>query len=207
MNRGTEIALALLMAVVLVPVMIVVFFLVWLADGRPVFFVQERMKSPTESFRLIKFRTLTVVEHEAGVLGGAKLSRITRLGRILRRSRIDELPQLWNILKGDIGFVGPRPPLRRYVERFPKIYGEVLKDRPGVTGLATLLYHHKEEALMSRCQTDAEAEAVYERRCVPAKARLDILYAKHRNTCLDLRVMAATVWRRLSPVPRPERKL
>jgi lipopolysaccharide/colanic/teichoic acid biosynthesis glycosyltransferase len=207
MNRFVEIVLASLMAIVLVPVMIVLAIVVLLIDGRPVFFVQERMKSPTEPFKLVKFRTLTVAEDEAGVLGGDKLTRITPMGRILRRTRMDELPQLWNILRGDIGFVGPRPPLRRYVERFPEIYGEVLQSRPGVTGLATLVYHKTEERLMAVCQTGEEAENVYERRCIPKKARLDLIYARHKNTCLDIRMMAATIWRRLPPVPRPRRRM
>lgn len=197
-----EVALALLMAVVLVPVMVIVALVVWALDGRPVFFVQERMKSPTEAFRLIKFRTLTVSEDSDGVLGGDKLARVTRLGGFLRRSRLDEMPQILNVLRGDIGFVGPRPPLRRYVDRFPEIYGKVLAHRPGITGLATLMYHRREEALMRACTTTEEAEAVYERLCVPAKARLDLFYARHRNTCLDLRMMAATAWRRLPPLLR-----
>ena len=206
MSRGLEFALALVMTVVLVPVIAVVAIAVLIADGRPVFFVQERMKTPMKAFHLVKFRTLSVTEDDAGVLGGDKLSRVTRLGGFLRRTRIDELPQLWNILRGDIGFVGPRPPLRRYVERFPEVYGEVLRERPGVTGLATLVYHRREEALMRACASTEDAEAVYERRCVPAKARLDLIYARNRNACLDLWMMVATVWRRLPPVPRPRRK-
>ncbi len=206
MNRGTEFILASLMAVVLVPVIALLSVVVLLFDGRPVFFVQSRMKSPDETFKLVKFRTLTVAEGEETVLGGDKLSRITPLGRILRKSRMDELPQLWNILRGDIGFVGPRPPLRRYMERFPEVYNEVLKTRPGVTGLATLRYHAKEERLMAQSRSAEEAEALYERLCIPAKARLDLLYAKHKSPCLDLRMMLATIWRRLSPVPRPRRR-
>lgn len=205
MSRGLEFALTLAMTVVLVPVIVVVAIAVLIADGRPVFFVQERMKAPTKAFQLVKFRTLSVSEDDAGVLGGDKLSRVTRLGGFLRRTRIDELPQLWNILRGDIGFVGPRPPLRRYVERFPEVYAAVLQERPGVTGLATLVFHRREEALMRACASTEDAEAVYERRCVPAKARLDLIYARNRNTCLDLWMMVATVWRRLPPVPRSRR--
>ncbi|MBR9843615.1 MAG: sugar transferase [Rhodobacteraceae bacterium] len=207
MSRVMDIVLVILMGVVLVPVMIGVALAILILDGRPVFFRQERMKSPSEAFTLVKFRTMTVDRQDAGVAGGDKVARITPLGRFLRRTRMDELPQLWNILRGDIGFVGPRPPLRRYVERFPEVYGEVLRDRPGVTGLATLVFHRREEALLARCKTAEETEAVYERRCIPTKARLDLIYAKHRNPCLDLRMMAATVWRNLSPVRRSRREM
>ena len=144
---------------------------------------------------------MTNVATDGGVSGGDKAHRITRTGTVMRRYRLDEIPQLWNILKGDIGFVGPRPPLRRYVERFPELYDEVLKDRPGVTGLATLIFHRTEERLLADCSTPEETEAVYERRCIPVKARLDLIYAKNRNLCLDLRMMVATVFRRIPPVP------
>ena len=145
---------------------------------------------------------MTMVAKDSGVSGGDKEHRITRTGAVMRRYRLDELPQLVNILRGDIGFVGPRPPLRRYVERFPDLYAEVLKDRPGVTGLATLVFHRTEERLLECCKSPEETEAVYERRCVPTKARLDLIYARRRNLCLDLRMMAATVIRHIPPVPR-----
>jgi len=74
---------------------------------------------------------------DSGASGGYKANRITRTGRFLRRTRLDETPQLWNVLKGDISFVGPRPPLRQYVEAYPEIYTQVLKTRPGITGLGS----------------------------------------------------------------------
>ena len=102
---------------------------------------------------------------------------------------------MFNILKGDISFVGPRPPLRMYVERFPGLYSEVLKSRPGVTGLATLVYHGYEERMLARCRSAEETDRVYSRRCVPAKGRLDIIYRRNQSLCYDLRLMFATVIR------------
>lgn len=185
-KRLMDILLALFCIVPLLPLLIFVAICVLLADGRPVLYRSERMKTPSEGFLLWKFRTMTVAKDDSGVSGGDKAARITPLGARLRRWRVDEMPQLWNILRGDISFVGPRPPLRRYVELRPDLYREVLKSRPGVTGLATLVLHAMEERLLARCKTARETEEVYLRRCVPVKARLDLIYQRNRSLCYDL---------------------
>ncbi|MBO9407358.1 sugar transferase [Shimia sp. R9_1] len=205
-RRLMDLAWVLFLLALLWPVMLVLSVLILIQDGRPVFYISERMKTTTQGFQLLKFRTMTNVSRDSGVSGGDKAHRITKIGRFLRKYRLDELPQLINILRGDISFVGPRPPLRRYVERFPDLYAEVLKDRPGVTGLATLIYHQTEERLLANCQTAEETEAVYERRCVPTKAKLDVLYAKKRTLCSDQRLTVATVFRRVSPVYRSRKR-
>src|SRR5690606_28666329 len=109
--------------------------------------------------------------------------------------RLDEVPQLWNVLKGDMSFVGPRPPLRVYVERFPDLYAQVLRSRPGVTGLASLHFHRHEEWILARCATPEDTDAAYARRCVPRKARLDLIYQRRRNLCLDMALMWRTAAR------------
>lgn len=205
-RRIMDLGWALFLLLLLWPLMAVLAALILIRDGRPVLYLSERMRSPTEGFQLWKFRTMTNVAADSGVSGGDKAHRITKTGAFMRRYRLDELPQLFNILRGDIGFVGPRPPLRRYVERFPKIYGEVLKDRPGVTGLATLVYHRTEERLLAACATPEETEAVYEQRCIPKKAQLDLIYARNRTLCSDQWITIATVFRRLPPVKRPKNR-
>ncbi len=196
-KRLMDIVLALLMAVILSPLIVIIAATVLIRDGRPVLYRAERMRAPGRAFRLWKFRTMTVDKADAGVTGGDKAARITPTGRFLRRTRLDELPQLWNILRGDISFVGPRPPLRRYVEAFPETYARVLTSRPGVTGLATLAYHRHEEALLAACDSAEETEATYFRRCVPAKARLDLIYQRRQSLCLDALLMVKTVFRRV----------
>lgn len=182
-----------LLLVILAPVL--AGLLIWLLcrEGRPLFYVAERMKGVDQPFMLWKLRTMTVVERDTGVSGGDKAARITPTGAWLRRRRLDEFPQLWNILKGDLSFVGPRPPLRQYVEAYPEIYAEVLKSRPGVTGLATIVYHKHEDALLSRCATPEDTDAVYGRTCVPAKARLDLIYQRHQNMCYDFDLVFQTI--------------
>ena len=182
-----------LLIVILGPILLVI--LIWLLwkEGRPVFYLAERMTTPSRSFRLWKLRTMTVVAEDTGVSGGDKAARITKTGAWLRSKRLDEFPQLWNILKGDLSFVGPRPPLRQYVEANPEIYAEVLKSRPGVTGLASIAYHKHEAALLARCTSAAETDAVYSRICIPAKARLDLIYQRHQNMCFDFDLVFQTI--------------
>ncbi len=196
-KRLLDLVLATLLTVVLAPVICTVALGILILDGRPVLFISERMRSPTRGFALWKFRTMRVAATDSGVSGGDKVARITRLGRLLRRTRLDELPQLWNILKGDMSFVGPRPPLRQYVERFPDLYARVLQSRPGVTGLATIVYHGHEERLLARCATAEETDALYARACVPRKARLDLIYHHKRNLCMDLWLIGRTAARLL----------
>lgn len=202
-KRLFDILLALLLAGLLALPFGLLLLLQLLVEGRPLFYVSERMKSPTEPFHLWKLRTMAPAgPGERGVSGGDKAARITRFGRFLRRTRLDEIPQLWNILRGDMSFVGPRPPLREYVERFPELYARVLQSRPGVTGLATLVFHRAEERLLAACRTPEETDAVYCRRCIPRKARLDLIYQRRRaerfGLCLDLSLILRTAGRLLT---------
>lgn len=191
-KRLFDIALALLLAGVLaLPFALLLLWLLW-KQGLPLFYVSERMRSPSQGFALWKLRTMTVAAADTGVSGGDKAARITSAGRFLRRTRLDELPQLWNILRGDISFVGPRPPLRRYVEMFPVLYRQILQSRPGVTGLATLHIHGFEERVLASCTTAAETEAAYIRRCIPRKARMDLIYQNRRSLCIDLGLILQT---------------
>ncbi|MGC9369396.1 MAG: sugar transferase [Paracoccaceae bacterium] len=191
-KRVFDIVLALALSVLLLPVLLVVLAVMWLRDGRPLFYVSERMKTADEPFRLWKLRTMRPDSGDRGVSGGDKAHRVTRTGRMLRRYRLDEIPQLWNVLRGDMSFVGPRPPLREYVERFPETYREVLRSRPGITGLATEVFHAHEEWLLAKCETPEETDAVYARACVPRKARLDLIYQRHQSLCFDLVLLSRT---------------
>ncbi len=192
-KRLLDLGLVLILGAILVLPTVLIALWLLLADGRPVFYVSERMRGPNRPFRLWKFRTMAVSTADSGVSGGDKSDRVTRTGRILRKLRLDEAPQLWNILRGDMSFVGPRPPLRSYVERFPDLYARVLRSRPGLTGLATLRFRRHEERLLARCTTAAETDAVYARRCVPRKARLDLIYQRHRTLCMDLAILRETI--------------
>jgi lipopolysaccharide/colanic/teichoic acid biosynthesis glycosyltransferase len=196
LKRIFDVLAAIGLGLVLLPVIIVISAVIAVRDGRPIFYLSERMRGIDDGFQLVKFRTMRHSDVNTGVSGGDKASRITATGQFLRRTRLDEIPQLWNVLRGDISFVGPRPPLRQYVEQCPEIYAEVLKSRPGITGLASVHYHRHEERLLSRTQTVEETDATYRGICVPRKAKIDLIYQRHRNICFDIAIMWRTVFKR-----------
>lgn len=182
------------MVVLALPFAVLVLVLL-LVQGRPLFYLSERMLMPHRGFRLWKLRSMSVVACGDAICGGDMAGRVTPMGRWLRRYRLDELPQLWNVLRGDMTMVGPRPPLRRYVDAYPALYAQVLAARPGLTGLASLMFHRREEALLRVCRTPEETHDVYMRRCIPVKARLDILYHRSRSMGGDVMLIWQTLWR------------
>ena len=192
-KRIFDLFFASLLVIILGPFLIAFLIVLFVKEGRPLFYVAERMKTPDQAFNLWKLRTMTVAQTDQGVSGGNKEARITPTGRWLRAKRLDEFPQLWNILKGDLSFVGPRPPLREYVERFPEIYREVLRSRPGVTGLATIRFHKHEDRLLERCTSADETDSIYCRICIPRKARLDLIYQRNQSTCYDFDLVFQTI--------------
>lgn len=194
-KRVFDIALALLLTALLALPFALLCVVLLTVQGRPLFYVAERMKAPGHPFALWKLRTMRPAPADAGVSGGDKADRISPLGRLLRKTRLDEVPQLWNVLCGDMSFVGPRPPLRCYVERFPDLYAEVLRSRPGITGLASLHIHRFEERILAPCRTAEETDAVYVRRAIPRKARLDLIYQRRQTLGLDLRLIGRTASR------------
>lgn len=191
-KRLFDLAACLVLALLLAPLMLGIAVMILLLDGRPVFFVSERMRTPARGFSLLKFRTMRPVAQDGGVSGGEKAHRITRMGHVLRRLRLDELPQLWNVLRGDMSLVGPRPPMRQYVARYPVLYAQVLRSRPGVTGLGTLLTFRLEARLLARSRSAAETDRIYCRACLPRKARLDLIYQARRSLWLDLVILVKT---------------
>lgn len=193
---------ALLLLPVVLAVLGVLFLVVVPLQGRPFIFASKRMRGMDETFLLLKIRTMHPMD--AGVdqsaLGGDQKWRVTRIGAILRRTRLDELPQILNVLRGDIRFIGPRPPLAKYVALYPELYSRVLADTPpGITGLATVILHAREERLLSACRSPEETDRVYRARCIPIKARLDLIYQRRRGWALNAMILWLTL-ARLVPV-------
>ncbi|MFV0292210.1 MAG: sugar transferase [Paracoccus sp. (in: a-proteobacteria)] len=206
MKRIIDLVLSVTLLTILIMPMVVVALMLLITQGRPLIYSGNRMRAPGRPFRQYKFRTMVRVDNDGGATGAHKDWRITPLGRFLRRTRLDELPQLFNIVMGDMSFVGPRPPLPEYVERFPSLYGTVLQARPGVTGLATLIYHRHEDRIMAGCWTAEETEYAYYARCLPTKLRIEMVYRRAASPWLDTWIMWKTLLAVIPGLDRPRKK-
>jgi lipopolysaccharide/colanic/teichoic acid biosynthesis glycosyltransferase len=164
----------------------IVAILIRLEDGGPVFFRQRRVGQYGRPFRILKFRTMIVdADRQGPSLTRHKDDRITRVGAWLRRTKLDELPQLWNVLRGEMSLVGPRPELPRYVERYTPAQREVLAFKPGLTDLASLAFRNEAELFPS----DQDPENFYLSHCVPQKIALSLEHARRSNLWFDTSVI------------------
>lgn len=165
--------------------------LVWITGNGPVFFLQTRIGRNAVPFRIIKFRSMKPAE------GGSMVSvrgdaRVTRLGRFLRKTKIDELPELINVLKGEMSLVGPRPDVPGFADKLTGESREILNLRPGITGAASLKYINEELLLTS--VSDPEE---YNRTMVyPDKVRIELGYLRNLNFRLDLKILVYTFLRK-----------
>jgi lipopolysaccharide/colanic/teichoic acid biosynthesis glycosyltransferase len=157
-------------------------------DGRPVFFSQERVGRGFRRFRIVKFRTMRAGSNGPPITASGD-HRVTRVGRVLRTTKLDELPQLWNVLRGDMALVGPRPEVPAYVEMYRGRFKNILSVRPGLTDAASICFRN-EEALLARA---ADAQREYRERILPAKLELAEDYLRRRSLWLDLRILFQTV--------------
>jgi lipopolysaccharide/colanic/teichoic acid biosynthesis glycosyltransferase len=191
-KRTFDIVVAAAGLIVLSPLLLLIAVLIKLDSRGPIFFRQERIGKGFRPFLIYKFRTMI---ENASKTGGAITygndSRITRAGRLLRKIKLDELPQLITVLKGDMSFVGPRPEVRQYVELFRGEYMEILTIRPGITDLASLKYRD-EASLLGKA---ANPEEEYVSHVLPDKIRLAKDYLQHSSFLFDLGVIGKTLLR------------
>jgi lipopolysaccharide/colanic/teichoic acid biosynthesis glycosyltransferase len=175
---------------VLWPVLLIVALLIKLDDGGSVFFRQERVGRAGRAFRVWKFRTMVPdAERRGGALTVGDDPRTTRVGRWLRDSKVDELPQLFNVLAGEMSLVGPRPEVPRYVARYSADQRRVLDLVPGITDPASIAYSRESE-LLARA---ADPERYYVTAVMPDKIRINLTYAAHANRWTDLKVVLETL--------------
>ena len=176
----------------LLPVLGAIAALIKLDSRGPVFFRQERIGQGLRPFTIYKFRTMSAdAPLKGGLLTVPEDLRVTRLGRILRKFKLDELPQLFNVLRGDMSLVGPRPEVSRYVELFRHEYQEILRVRPGMTDLASLKY--REESDFLRLAIDPEHE--YVTRILPDKIALAREYVRRSSLSFDTSLIFKTLLR------------
>jgi lipopolysaccharide/colanic/teichoic acid biosynthesis glycosyltransferase len=190
-KRVFDVMLSALGLLLLAPLLVVIALWIKLDSPGPVFFRQERVGRFGVPFRIHKFRTMAHEAHAAGpLITVGDDERITRAGAALRRAKLDELPQLIDVMRGAMSFVGPRPEVARYVAVYPaELRDKVLSVRPGITDLASIQYRD-EGALLARA---ADPEREYREVVLPAKLRLAAEYVDHATLATDLRLIGLTL--------------
>ena len=191
MKRLFDIFWSLVGLIIFFPFFIVTAALIKLDSKGPVFFRQVRVGKRNKDFKIFKFRTMYVDSDKKGLLTvGDKDSRVTKIGSKLRKYKIDELPQLINVLVGQMSFVGPRPEVRKYVDLYSKEQNEVFKFRPGITDIASIKYRDENEILANK----DNPEHYYVSTIMQDKLKMNLEYLQNRNLISDIGVIIRTFY-------------
>lgn len=189
LRRAVDVACALVGLVMLSPLLVLIAAAVKLGDGGPVFYLHPRVGRNFRRFSLLKFRSMVAdADLRGGPLTGADDPRVTRVGRLLRRTKLDELPQLINVVKGEMQLVGARPESECYVRQFATEFAELLQERPGITDPASLAYRNEEAILAT-----GDMEARYLSEILPHKLAISLEHIRNRTLRRDLAVLVHTV--------------
>ncbi|WP_396601111.1 sugar transferase [Algibacter sp. R77976] len=190
LKRLFDVVLSLIGLIAISPSLLLISILIKLDSKGPVLFIQGRVGKNNKDFNIYKFRTMRMESNKKGLLTlGNNDSRVTKIGYFLRRYKIDELPQLINIIKGDMSFVGPRPELRYYVNFYNEDDMTIFKVRPGITGLASLKYRNEVELLKAA----KDPETYFIKTIIPDKLKYNKEYIKRRNFFFDLKLIGLTI--------------
>ncbi|MBX0313159.1 MAG: sugar transferase [Sulfurihydrogenibium sp.] len=194
-KRIFDVTASIIGLIVLLPLFIIIAILIKLNDKGPIFYKQKRIGQNFKPFELLKFRTMVV---NADKIGPAVTKdgdpRITKIGKFLRKTKLDELPQLWNVIRGDMSIVGPRPEVEKYIQYYKDDYKEILKVKPGITDYATIKFRNEEEILSKYDDT----ESAYIKYVLPEKIKLYKTYIKEISFFTDLKIIFWTLWRIVS---------
>ncbi|PST83257.1 glycosyl transferase [Pedobacter yulinensis] len=202
-KRIFDIALSLIALLLLLPVLLLLAVLVQLNSPGPSFYAQERVGRLGRCFRLLKFRTMHCRNAGGSLLTiGMRDSRITSLGYYLRKYKIDEFPQLLNVLKGDMSIVGPRPEVSKYVALYNTEQLNVLTVRPGMTDWASICFFDENRLL----EEAADPEEYYVQQILPVKLSFNLQYIRRHNLTTDLRIIFLT-GKRMLAIPRQQHPL
>jgi lipopolysaccharide/colanic/teichoic acid biosynthesis glycosyltransferase len=204
-KRGLDLAVASTLLLVLSPVIVVIAAAIRLDSRGPAFFRCRRVGYRGREFGMLKFRKM-VDDAAGGALTAPEDDRFTRLGRVLAKTKLDEIPQLWNVLRGHMSLVGPRPEDAGFVALCADEYRHILRVRPGITGLSQLAFARESEIL-----DPEDRHGHYVSKLLPAKAQMDCLYVSRRSLAMDLRILywtaAAVLLRREVAVHRQSGRL
>lgn len=188
LKRIFDLIASLLGLIVILPIFIVIILIMKILMPGPVFFTQKRVGQHGILFTMVKLRTMTV-NHGGSSISVKGESRITPLGAVMRKYKLDELPGLWNVLRGDMSFVGPRPDVPGYADKLEGDDRKILLLKPGITGPASMRYSNEEEILAEQDDPiQYNNEFIY-----PDKVRINLEYLKHQSFLLDLKIIIYTI--------------
>ena len=188
-KRFFDIVVSLILVIIFSPFLIIFSFLIWKQDWHSPFYVAPRVGKNEKIFKMIKFRSMIVNADKSGVDStSANDSRITPLGNFIRKYKIDELPNFFNILLGEMSFVGPRPNVKRETELYTIEEKHLLTVRPGITDLASIVFSDEEDILEGSLDPDLD----YNQLIRPWKSRLGIFYINKRSFWMDIQLMFLT---------------
>ena len=191
MKRLFDFIASLIGLILLSPIFIILSLLVKICSEGSIFFVQERVGRNGQIFKMVKFRSMTVIQKSNSTISVKGDIRITKIGVFLRKYKLDELPELWNVLKGDMSLVGPRPDVCGYADNLIGLDRKILELRPGITGVASLKYYNEEDVLASKDNPlKFNDDVIY-----PDKVRLNLDYYYNNNLWIDIKIIFATIFK------------
>lgn len=189
-KRFFDIFFSFIGLIILLPFLIIISIIILIDDSSPVFYLQERIGKNFKPFKIIKFRTMTQGSDKKGLLTvGNDDKRITKTGYFLRKYKLDELPQLFNVLKGDMSFVGPRPEVKKYVDLYNDEQKKILLVKPGITDYASMVFRNENEIL---AKSD-NPENTYIENIMPEKIKLNNKYIDNNNIIIDFKIIFKTL--------------
>ena len=185
-----DFCISLIFTVLLLPVYLLISLFIIIDTGFPVFFVQKRVGKGGKLFRMYKFRTMTVQkEAKSGSFDAGDSSRVTRVGKLLRKTKLDELPQLFNVVIGNMWLVGPRPEVQKWVGAYPERWAVVHSVRPGITDNASIVFRNEEEILAA----SSDPQLTYRIEILPQKLKLYEDYIRKNSFWVDIKIIFKTI--------------
>lgn len=190
-KRVFDIVVSLFFLIAGLPAWVLLMILIKSEDGGPVFFIQERIGLRGKKFRMYKFRSMSQLPMtEKGSFHAGDTSRVTHIGRFIRKTKFDEFPQLLNVLIGDMSIVGPRPEVEKWVQVYPERWIIVHQVKPGITDNASVIFRNEEELLAA----SDDPEGLYRTRILPEKLTLYEGYVKEHSVLKDVRIILNTFY-------------
>ena len=190
-KRSFDLLFSTIGLLIMLPFMILISLIIFINDRKPVLFKQKRIGLNLQPFTLYKFRSMKV--NKSSLNGSFDLGnqlRVTRIGKLLRKTKLDELPQLFNVLKGDMSIVGPRPEVKQYIEVYPERWAIVYKVKPGITDNASIEFRNEEEILVK----SQNPKKTYVEEILPKKLKLYEQYVNAQSFLNDLKIILRTIY-------------